>query len=176
MESVESCARFHPIARPSTFLIPMKMEDPSAFESPEQQERRGRQELRPKAIFYAALISGLVVWIVPAGPWMSHEGLFTAFARSVIGNATADFVLHMALSFFYGWLLALVIYRLNLGLAVLAGAGLSCVLYVLNYIVFAAIARLQSNELHVFLAHFLFGLFFAVAYRAWAVPRPRRVA
>ena len=154
----------------------MKMEDPSAFESVEQQEKRGRQELRTKAMFYSALVAGLVVWVVPAGPWMSHESLFTAFARAVIGNATADFVLHMALSVFYGWLLALVIYRLNLGLSVLAGAGLSCLLYALNYIVFVAVGRIQSNELHVFLAHFLFGLFFAVAYRAWAVPRRRRVA
>src|SRR4051812_24503229 len=120
----------------------MKMEDPSTLESPEQQERRGRRELRPKAMFYSALIAGLVVWVVPAGPWMSHESLFTAFARSVIGNATADFVLHVGLSIFYGWLLALVVYRLNLGLTVLAGAGLSCVLYALNYIVFAAIGRI----------------------------------
>jgi hypothetical protein len=153
----------------------MKMQDPSAFESPEQQERRGRQELRPKAMFYSALIAGLVVWVVPAGPWMSHESFFTAFGRSVIGNATADFVLHMALAILYGWLLAICTYRLNLGLTVLAGVGLSCVLYALNYIVFVAVGRIQSNELHVFLAHFLFGLFFAVAYRAWAVPRPRRV-
>src|SRR4051794_41032753 len=132
----------------------MKMEDPSTFESPEQQERRGRQELRTKAMFYSALVAGLVVWIVPAGPWMSHEALFAAFARSVVGNAAGDFVLHMGLAVFYAWLLALVIFRLNLGMSVLAGAGLSCLLYALNYIVFAAICRIQSNELHVFLAHF----------------------
>ena len=154
----------------------MKMEDPSSFESPEQQERRGRQEFRAKAMFYSAIIAGLVVWVVPAGPWMSHESLFTAFGRSVIRNATGDFVLHMALSIFYGWLLALCIYRLGLGTSVLMGTVLACVLYVVNYIVFVAIGRIQSNELHVFLAHFLFGLFFSVAYRAWAVPRPRRVA
>lgn len=154
----------------------MKMQDPSTFESPEQQERRGREALRPKAMFYAAIIAGLIVWVVPAGPWMSHESLFTAFGRSVIGNATADFVLHMALSIFYGWLLAICIFRAKLGLAVLGGVGISCAIYAVNYIVFAAVGRIQSNELHVFLAHFLFGLFFAVAYRAWAVPRPRRIA
>ena len=154
----------------------MKMQDPSTFESPEQQERRGRQELRPKAMFYSALIAGLIVWVVPAGPWMSHESFFTAFGRSVIGNATADLVLHMALAIFYGWLVGICIYRFNLAMSVLIGTAVACAIYVLNYIVFAAVARLQSNELHVFLAHALFGLFFSVAYRAWAVPRPRRVA
>jgi cation transport ATPase len=154
----------------------MKMQDPSTFESPEQQERRGRQELRVKPMFYSALVAGLIVWVVPAGPWMSHESFFTAFGRSVIGNATADFVLHMALAVFYGWLLAVCTYRLNLAMTVLIGTGLSCVIYVVNYIVFAAVGRMQSNELHVFLAHALFGLFFSVAYRAWAVPRPRRIA
>lgn len=154
----------------------MKMEDPSKFESPEEQERRGRRELRPKAIVYSAIIAGLITWVVPAGPWMSHESFFTAFGRSVVGNATADFVLHMGLSILYGWLIGMCIYRAKLGLSVVGGVGVSCAIYVLNYIVFGAIGRIQSNELHVFLAHFLFGLFFAVAYRAWAVPRPRRVA
>lgn len=152
------------------------MEDPSTFEPPEEQEKRGRQELRPKAMFYSAIVAGLIVWVVPAGPWMSQESLFTAFGRSVIGNASADLLLHMGLAIFYGWLVTLCIYRLNLGMSVLIGTGVACLLYVLNYIVFAAIGRIQSNELHVFLAHALFGLFFSVAYRAWAVPRPRRVA
>jgi cation transport ATPase len=173
---VRNAFGFHPNATPSTFSLAMKMEDPSKFESFEDQERRGRREFRGKAVIYSAIIAGLIVWIVPAGPWISQEAFFTAFGRSVVGNATADFVLHMGLSLFYGWLTALCIYRAKLGVSLLGGVGVGCALYVLNYIVFVAIARLQSNELHVVLAHFLFGLFFAVCYRAWAVPRRQRVA
>ena len=57
--------------------------------------------------------------------------------------------------------------------AILAGAALSLPLYGLNYVIFAAFLRYTSNELHVFIAHLVFCLFFSAAYKAGAVPRPR---
>lgn len=154
----------------------MKLQDPTDFESDEQLEERARGRIRPKALIYSALVAGLIVFIVPAGPWMSQESLFTAFGRSVAGNATANFLLHMVLSLIYGWLTALCIYSLPTVGGILVGVVVNLVFYGMNYFVFAVVGKVQSNELHVGLAHFLFGLFFAVAYRAWAVPRPRRVA
>jgi hydrogenase-4 membrane subunit HyfE len=81
----------------------------------------------------------------------------------------------MVLSLIYGWLTALCIYSLPTVGGILVGIVVNLVIYAVNYFAFAVIGKVQSNELHVGLAHFLFGLFFAVAYRAWAVPRPRRI-
>jgi hypothetical protein len=153
----------------------MKLEDPSQFESDERLEERARRRIRPKALIYSALVAGLIVFVVPAGPWMSHESMFAAMGRAMTKNATADLVIHVTMSLVYGWLIALAIYRLPIAGGIMVGAVVGLVLYLLNYFIFAVIGGMQSNELHVGIAHFLFGLFFSVAYRAWAVPRPRRV-
>ncbi|MFL6583630.1 MAG: hypothetical protein ACJ8KU_03835 [Chthoniobacterales bacterium] len=157
-------------------LFAMKLQDPAQFESERQQERRARQRVRPKALFYSALIAGAIVFVLPAGPWMSHESMFAAMGRAMIPNAIADLAIHLVMAFVYGWLIALCIYSLPLAGGLMLGPVLGLALYGLNYLVFGAVGRMQSNELHVAIAHFLFGLFFAVAYRAMAVPPPRRVA
>jgi len=53
---------------------------------------------------------------------------------------------------------------------------LSLPLYALNFVVFGLIGGFRGSELHIFIAHLMFALFFSVAYRALAVPAPRRKA
>src|SRR4051794_25834681 len=93
---------FHPIAPAQSFPLAMKLQDPSQFESERQQERRARGRIRPKALFYSALIAGVIVFIVPAGPWMSHESMFAAMGRPMISSATADMVIHLGMALVYG--------------------------------------------------------------------------
>jgi hypothetical protein len=84
-----------------------------------------------------------------------------------------DLAGHFILALLYGWLVAAFIYRLPTGAGIGLGVGLSVPLWGLNYISFGLLGGMGANELHSFLAHFEFCLFFSVAYRALAVPRPR---
>jgi hypothetical protein len=147
--------------------------DPNQIESPEQQENRARERLRPKALVTGALIAGTIVLFFPATPWMSHEGLVSAMGRLLAQNAVINVVAHYIIVFVYGLILAGSIYRLPTGGGILAGTALFAPLYGLNVLIFVLMLGYRSNEWHVGLAHFMFCLFFAVAYKATAVPRPR---
>ncbi len=152
----------------------MKMEKRENFETFEEQERRAQQELNVAALIKAAAIAGLAVFLVPAGPWMSSEMMTNVMGRGMGTQAAIAFVLHFAVAFIYAWIIALCIYRLPLGAGVGFGALLALPLWAVNYAVFAAGAGFRGNEVHAAIAHFMFCLFFSVAYRGMAVPRPRR--
>ena len=152
----------------------MKMEKRENFESFEEQERRAQQELNVGAVIKAAFLAGIVIFVVPAGPWMSQESMVNVMGRGMGNQAIIAFFSHFALVFIYAWIIALCIYRLPLGAGVGFGALLALPLWAVNYAVFVAGAGLQANEVHAAIAHFMFCLFFSVAYRGLAVPRPRR--
>ena len=152
----------------------MKMEKRENFGSFEEQERRAQQELNVGALVKATLLAGILIFVVPAGPWMSQESMVNVMGRGMGNQAVIAFVAHFALAFIYAWIIALCIYRLPLGAAVGFGALLAVPLWAVNYAVFVAGAGLQANEVHAAIAHFMFCLFFSVAYRGLAVPRPRR--
>ena len=152
----------------------MKMEKRENFESFEEQERRAQQELNVGALVKAAVIAGLAVFVVPAGPWMSQESMVNVMGRGIGNQAVLAFLLHFAVVAVYAWIIALCIYRLPLGAGVGFGALLAVPLWGVNYAVFAAGAGFRANEVHTAIAHFMFCLFFSVAYRGMAVPRPRR--
>lgn len=152
----------------------MKMEKQENVESFEQLEERAQQRLRLGPMVKAALLAGVLVFIVPAGPWMSHESMVNIMGRGMGTNAIAAVVGHFALAMLYGWLIAMCIFRPPLGAAIVFGALLAAPLYGLNYLLLALGSGFRANELHVGIAHFMFCLFFSVAYRAMAVPRPRR--
>lgn len=152
----------------------MKMEKRENFESFEEQERRAQQELSVGALIKATLIAGLAVFVIPAGPWMSSEMMVNVMGRGLGTQVAVAFVAHFALAFVYAWIIATCIYRLPLGAALGFGTLLALPLWALNYTVFAAGAGLQANEMHAAIAHLMFCLFFSVAYRGLAVPRPRR--
>ena len=152
----------------------MKMEKREDFESFEEQERRAQQQLNVGALVKAAAIAGLAVFVVPAGPWMSQESMVNVMGRGMGNQAVLAFFLHFAVVAIYAWIIALCIYRLPLGAGVGFGALLALPLWGVNYVVFAAGAGFQANEVHAAIAHFMFCLFFSVAYRGMAVPRPQR--
>ena len=152
----------------------MKMEKRENLESFDEQERRAQQQLNPAALVKAALLAGVLIFVVPAGPWMSQESMVNVMGRGMGNQAILAFFGHFALVFLYAWIISLCIYRLPLGAGVGFGALLALPLWALNYAVFAVGAGFQANEVHAAIAHFMFCLFFSVAYRGMAVPRPRR--
>ena len=152
----------------------MKMEKKENVESFDQLEERAQRRLRLGPMLKAALLAGVLVFIVPAGPWMSHESMVNIMGRGMGTNAIAAIIGHFALALLYGWILAMCIFRGPLGAGILFGALLAAPLYGLNYLLLAVGSGFRGNELHVGIAHFMFCLFFSVAYRAMAVPRARR--
>ena len=141
-------------------------------ESFDELEERARQRLRPKALVKAALLAGVLVYVVPSGgPWMSTEAFTNAMGRVMTHNVPAALVLHFLFAFLYGWIIAACIFRLPLAGGIIFGALLAFPLYGLNYLLLGVGAGLGGNEIHVLLTQFMFGLFFTVAYRAFAVPR-----
>ena len=152
----------------------MKMEKREDFESFEEQEHRAQQELNVGALIKATFLAGIVIFAVPAGPWMSQESMVNVMGRGMGNQVVIAFVSHFAVALIYAWIIALCIYRLPLGAGVGFGALLALPLWAVNYSIFVAGAGFQANEVHAAIAHFMFCLFFSVAYRGLAVPRPRR--
>ena len=128
----------------------------------------------PAASAATALLAGVLIFVVPAGPWMSQESMVNVMGRGMGTQAVLAFFGHFARVFLYSWIIALCIYRLPLGAGVGFGALLALPLWAVNYAVFAVGAGFQANEVHAAIAHFMFCLFFSVAYRGMAVPRPLR--
>jgi hypothetical protein len=153
----------------------MKQIHPSQIESPEEQETRAQQRLRPKPMVMCALIIGAIVLVFPvAGPWMSQQAFISAMGRLLSKSWIVNIIAHFIFAIVYGAVIAAVIYRFRLAAALCFGALLGAGLYVANYLLFAlALGYRGSNELHVCIEHIAFGLFFAAAYKAMSVPRPR---
>jgi hypothetical protein len=153
----------------------MKMQQPT--ETDAQQEVRARQRLRIGPMIKAALLAGLLVFVVPSGgPWMSHESFTSVMGRIASSNWLIDIVGHFVVALIYGCIVAACIYRPPTAAGIILGVALALPLYGLNYVLFGMAAGKPGNELHVGLTHFMFCLFFAVAYRAMAVPPPRGVS
>jgi hypothetical protein len=155
----------------------MKMLDKDQVESEESVERRARSRLRAGAAIKAALLAGVIVYIVPSGgPWMSQEAFTNVMGRATGGNFAFSVIWHFLLAVIYGWILAACIYRPPTAGGIILGTFLAIPLWGLNYLIFAMAAGMRANELHTLIAHVEFCLFFSVAYRALAVPRPRIAA
>jgi hypothetical protein len=154
-------------------VVLLKQIDPSQIESPEQQEARARERFRQKPMFVCAIIIGAIVLVFPAGPWMSHEAFISAMGRLLSKSWIVNMILHFTLTIVYGAIIAAVIYRFRVMAALCFGALLGAVLYGANYLLFGLALGYSSNELHVSIQHIVFGLFFAAAYKAASVPRPR---
>ena len=110
----------------------MKMEKRENFESFEEQERRAQQQLSPAALVKATLLAGTLVFVVPAGPWMSQEAFVNVMGRGMGNQAIMAFFGQFALAFLYGWIISLCIYRLPLGAGLGFGALLALTLGGLN--------------------------------------------
>ena len=146
--------------------------------------------IRWTAALWAGIIAGVVSTLVQALLWVSTGAFPSALFRDsrlaaaiVMGRevlpppATFDLTVmlvagcvHFALSIGYGAMLALIISRAAMGMAVLIGAGFGAALYVVNLQGFTAIFPwfAQVRDWNTFAAHIVFGVTAAVTYRALA--------
>jgi hypothetical protein len=130
--------------------------------------------MRPAVAVKAALLAGVLVFVVPSGgPWMSQEAFTAVMGRIASSNWLVDIVGHFVLALIYGWLLAFLIYGPPTLIGILLAVPGGIVLYGLNYVTLGLVINKPGYELHVFLEHLMFALYFAAAYRAMAVQPPR---
>jgi hypothetical protein len=138
-----------------------------------QQERRARQRLHPSAAVKAALVAGLITFIVPGGPWMSYESGFAVMGRVLTDSVLISAAWQAAFALAYGWAIAAVIYSMSTLGGIAVGALMSIPIYALNFMVLCNGFGALGNEVHAGIAHFMFCLLFSAMYRAMAVSAPR---
>jgi hypothetical protein len=146
------------------------------METFEQQEKRARQRLRVAALVKAALIAGLITFVVPGGPWMSYESGIATMGRVLSDSMWIAAVWQVAFALVYGWAIAVLIYSMPTVMGIVVGALMGVPLYALNYMVMRNGMGFQGNEVHAGIAHLMFCLLFSAMYRAMAVPVPRHDA
>ena len=143
------------------------------METFDEQEKRARQRLKPVALLKAALVAGLITFVVPGGPWMSYESGVATMGRVLSESVWVAALWQVAFSLAYGLAIAMVIYSLSVLTGIVLGALMSIPLYALNYMVLRNSMGVGSNEVHTVIAHFMFCLIFSAVYRAMAVSAPR---
>ncbi len=143
-----------------------------------------------KAAIWAGIVAGVVSTLLQALLWASTGAFPSALFRDsrlaaaiLMGRdvlpppATFDLTVmliagcvHFALSIVYGTLLAIIISRAAMGMAVLIGAGFGAGLYGVNLYGFTAIFPWFADVRDgiTFAAHVAFGVAAAVTYRALA--------
>ena len=141
------------------------------FKAPELLEPLEKDRMQWGAALEASLIAGVVLLLVPRGsPWSS----FTFFAPTVFGRSVAPLgwmlgataLIHMAVSLVYGLLIARVVAGLRRRRAIVSGALMGLVLYVINFgLVSTFWPELRGSEVSVVFTHVVFGLIAAGAYR-----------
>jgi hypothetical protein len=144
------------------------------METFEQQEKRARQRLRFSALVKAALVAGVITFVVPGGPWMSYESGFATMGRVLSDRVWLAALWHVAFALAYGWAIAALIYSMPTLMGIVLGALMGVPLYALNYMVLRNGMGFAGNEVHAGIAHLMFCLLFSAVYRAVAVPPPRQ--
>jgi hypothetical protein len=144
------------------------------METFEEQEKRARQRLKPSALIKAALVAGVITFVVPGGPWMSYESGVATMGRVVSESVWLAALWQVVFAIAYGWAVAILIYSLPTLMGIVLGALMGAPLYALNYLVLRNGMGLGANEVHVVIAHFMFCLIFSAVYRAMAVSAPRQ--
>jgi hypothetical protein len=146
------------------------------METPLHQEWRSRQLLCWNAVTKAAMGAGAVVFVLSGGsPWSTAGTMNAIMGRDLPIGMVALFILHFLFAFVYGAIIASLIYRMRLILAILTGVGVGLALYAVNYSVFHFFtAQMQSPEARAFYVHLSFSLIFSAAYKALSVPKPFR--
>lgn len=147
-----------------------------------------QQPLRWKAAIWAGLISGvafmmLEMMLVPlfmgGSPWapprmiaamVMGKGVLPPPATFDIGVLMAAMAVHFPLSVVFTLILAWIIARFDMGVAVLIGAVFGLILYVVNFYGFTAIFpwfAMAHNWVSIF-SHIMFGMIAALAYKQLA--------
>jgi hypothetical protein len=147
----------------------------------QEQEDMARDHLRPKKMIIAALaIGALFFWVSRGLPWFSGFPQ-AAMGRKLISVEGMNFsffllgVLHFTMALISGWIISLVIYRLNWVPALAAGSVVGLVLYGINFAVFNFLIRVNPDaEVFPLITHLGFALIFTSLYKAISVPRASR--
>lgn len=144
-------------------------------------EEEHRRALDFNAAMGAGLIIGLLIALFPRGsPW---SGL-TFFSPTVMGRALPElggsFILslaaHLALAIGYAIIIGLIVDKLRRVKAVIAGAIVGAILFLLNWAVFKfLVADGTTREGLVLATHVAFGLMTAGAYKGLSKPAVARV-
>ncbi len=90
-----------------------------------------------------------------------------------LGIIFVAMLIHFALAIVYGLILALIIHRLSMGMAIVAGAAFGLALYAINFYGFTAVFpwfAMARGGLSIFV-HLVFGVAAAWAYKALLKPR-----
>ncbi len=146
------------------------------------------QPVRWKAAVLAGLISGvafvmLEMMMVPlfmdGSPWgpprmiaaiVMGEGVLPPPATFDVGVLMAAMAVHLPLSIVFALILAWIIERFEMGVAVLIGAVFGLILYLVNFYGFTAIFpwfAMARNWISIF-SHIMFGVIAAIAYKQLA--------
>lgn len=140
------------------------------------QEWRSRQKLDGSAIVKTALFVGAILFVMSGGgPWSTAGTMNAVMGRDLPIGMFGLLVGHFVVSLLYSGVIAVAIYRLRLGSAIVIGVGVALALYAANYVIFHAIPiHMQSPEGRAVFVHITFGLFASAAYKGMSVPAPFR--
>lgn len=141
-----------------------------------QQEQRARRRLRPMALVKAALVAGVITFVVPGGPWMSYESGIATMGRVLTDSVWLAALWQVAFALAYGGAISALIYSASTLTGIVLGASLGIPLYGINYLVLKSGMGFDANEVHVIIAHLMFALLFSAVYRAVAVKPPQPTA
>jgi hypothetical protein len=140
------------------------------------EDRREHRRIDFKAALGAGLAVGLLIALFPRGsPWAG----VTFFSPTVMGRTMGEpgssfltaLLPHVALSIGYAIMIGLMVDRLRRVRAVLAGAIVGCVLFLINWAVFNFLVQDGvGRESVVFFTHLAFGLMCAGAYKGLSKP------
>jgi Mg/Co/Ni transporter MgtE len=146
-----------------------------------EEVRTDERRIDFKSALGAGLVVGLLIALFPRGsPW---AGL-TFFSPTVMGRSMGEpgssfmaaLLPHLALSIGYAIIIGLTVERLRRFKAVLAGALVGCVLFLVNWAVFNFLVHDGvGRESVVFFTHLAFGLMCAGAYKGLSKPAVAQV-
>ena len=142
------------------------------FQSADALEPAWPGRLQWGPAFGAGLAAGAILLLAPRGsPWAS----LSSFSPVIMGRAVpasaglpvfVAWLIHLAVSVFYGLLISRVVVNLRQPRAIFAGALTGLLLYVLNLLIVSlCLPGLRNNEAPVVFTHLVFGLIVASAYR-----------
>lgn len=146
------------------------------MESPEHQEQRSRERVRPKAVVKAALLTGFVLFVMSGGgPWTTAGTMNAIMGRRVDTNILILALGHFAVAFIYMWVVAQAVYRWKLWTALGVGVAVGVALYLPNVLIFRGLGVPENTyEGRVVFVHLVYGLFGSALYKAFSVPRPMK--
>jgi hypothetical protein len=146
------------------------------METPEEQEKRGRQRISVRGIVAAALSAGFFTYLMSGGsPWSTAGTMNAIMGRDVQLGFFTIALAHFTVALIYSAVIAAAIYRLRVLSGICVGIAVSLGLYAVNYVLFRGTnSTMPSPEFRALLVHIVFGLLASGVYKGASVPKPLR--